>query len=167
MAEEKSIEVGYGRRALVAHEGCHVGGAIVEIEAGKKTDMVFHLNGGKLLYLLSGKLKVLVLKDGIVNSVNVPAGTSFYIRPGLIYQLEAIEKALAVEFAEVQTFTTDINCVVKGTQASKAIDAVQTAVEEAKKEMPQPEQPAVQEEKPAEEPVVTKKRQTRKKKGLN
>lgn len=171
MVEEKKVDVGYGKCALVAHEGFHVGGAVLEIEAGKKTDMVFHLLGGKLLYLLSGKLKVMVLKDGVVNSINVPAGASFYIRPGLMYQLEAIDKSLAIEFAQVETFTTDISCVVKGTQVQKAIDMVQAATAEAKKTEPvapvaepekEPEAPAV-----VAEPPVTKKRQTRKKKGLN
>lgn len=171
MVEETKVDVGYGKCALIAHEGFHVGGAVLEIEAGKKTDMIFHLFGGKLLYLLSGKLKVMVLKDGVVNSINVPAGASFYIRPGLVYQLEAIEKALAIEFAQVETFTTDISCVVKGTQTQKAIDMVQSATAEAKKvgpAAPVVAQPAKKPEAPvAVEPPATKKRQTRKKKGLN
>ncbi len=94
--EEKRI--GYGKRAVVNAEGTHVGGAIHEIEKGKRTDMLFHIDITKVVYVMSGKLKVWVLRDGQVSSLMVEPGASFFVRPGLPHQLEAEETAIVVEF---------------------------------------------------------------------
>jgi quercetin dioxygenase-like cupin family protein len=112
--EEKKAEVGYGKLALVNHADSVAAGAVLEIEKGKKTDMIFHRLGHKLVYVLAGKLKVSVLRDGILNAIGVNAGASFYIKPGLIYQFEAIEKAIVVEFAEnINVYNEDIYCIAK------------------------------------------------------
>ena len=112
--EEKKIEVGYGKLALINHDDSIVAGAILEIEKGKKTDMVFHRLGNKLVYVLVGKLKVHVLKNGTLNTLGVNVGSSFYIKPGLIYQFEALEKSVVVEFAEnIKVYGEDVYCVIK------------------------------------------------------
>ena len=118
MADQENVSVitGFGKRMAVEYQDFGVAGAILEIDAGKKTDMVFHCINGLLLYILVGKLRVSVLKDGIINGVNVQAGASFYVKPGLVYQMEAIEKSMVVEFGYSDTLKTDITCISKGTQ---------------------------------------------------
>jgi mannose-6-phosphate isomerase-like protein (cupin superfamily) len=163
--KETASVVGYGKRMSIGHEGFGVGGAVLDMDAGKKTDMVFHRVNGKLLYLLSGNLKVVVLRDGVASSVNVEAGMSFYVRPGLVYQLEAVSRAIVIEFAQPEAFSSDIYCITKGSQAVATPSVVDSLRLQGTQQTAQTaSEPAV--EAPVAEKSVTKKTK-KSKKGLN
>lgn len=91
-------EIGYGSRAVLWDKAQNVGGAIHKIEAGKKTDMVFHTRLVKVLYLLGGDVIIRVIKDGQVKVLKFDPGTSLSIPPGFMYQLEANQESIVVEF---------------------------------------------------------------------
>lgn len=95
-------KVGFGRRITVvgSSSSTPVGGAILEIDAKKKTDMVFHLTTSKVFYLVTGKLKINLLRDGKVSSIVVSEQKSFEVPPGLIFQLEGVaDRSMVVEFS--------------------------------------------------------------------
>lgn len=95
-------KVGFGRRITVvgSKNDASVGGAILEIDAKKKTDMIFHLTTTKVFYLLTGLLKINLLKDGKVSSLTLSAQRSVEVPPGLIFQLEGVaDKSMVVEFS--------------------------------------------------------------------
>lgn len=101
-------EIGYGARIRISTEGVNdLGGAILEIEAGKSTDMVFHRNIRKIFYLLTGKLKATVISAGQVKSLEVLKGTSFSVDPGLVYQLSGTEKSVLIEFCNASPTEAD------------------------------------------------------------
>lgn len=169
---EEKKQVGYGKIALVNHAESPVAGAILEIEKGKKTDMMFHRLGHKLVYVMVGKLKVSVLKDGVINTLGVNAGASFYIKPGLIYQFEALERSIVVEFVEsIKVYDEDTYCVAKApVEKAKPEDVMKMTPEDT---IQNEKVAAVEEvkEKPAEvveeKPVSKKKPSKKKNKRLN
>ena len=150
MSEAK--KVGFGNKTLVKHENEYLGGAILEIEAGKKTDMAFHRLTDKLVYVLMGKLAVTVLKDGKMSTIAVDAGNSFFVRAGLVHQLEGLTKAIVVEFVSVfPDYESDVYVISRGTQPAPEAPKV-----EEKKEEPVPVA-AAQPEPVKEEEVVQQK----------
>ena len=51
-----SLKTGFGKRIAITAADASVGGVILEIEKGKRTDMVFHTHTKKLLYVMIVKL---------------------------------------------------------------------------------------------------------------
>jgi len=91
-------EIGYGSRAVVWDKARNVGGAVHKIEAGKKTDMVFHTRLTKVLYLLGGKATIRVIKNGQIKGIPFEPGTSLSIPPGFMHQVEAETECIVIEF---------------------------------------------------------------------
>lgn len=114
-------EVGYGARVYITSKECpHVGGCIHEIDEGKKTDLMFHIHSNKIFYVLFGKVKTTLVRDGQINAVEVEKGGSFVIKPGLVYQLQGVEKSVVVEFSDFHGTGLDDKFIVsKGTQVEK------------------------------------------------
>ena len=108
-------KTGYGQKIVVKHEEFGMGGNILEIEVGKRTDMIFHIHTRKVVYVLMGKVNVIILTEGKMAKVEMASGASFAVKEGLIYQLEAIEKAVVVEFlSHYDEKNPDLRCVSKG-----------------------------------------------------
>jgi hypothetical protein len=110
MADAKTA---FGKKVVVTAHEEGLGGVILEIEKGKKTDMVFHVSVKKLLYVVMGKLFITVLADGKMAKVEAVAGSSFAVREGLAYQLEGAEKSIVVEFSN-GWLPKDVHCISKG-----------------------------------------------------
>ena len=95
-------EVGYGNKVRVygAADGdrSNACGAIHDIHKGKKTHMLLHLKNDKIMYVLSGKVTLYVIEDGIMKQRECVSGESIAISPGLPHQFEALEDSLLVEF---------------------------------------------------------------------
>jgi len=114
-------KVGFGRRiTIVGGSGCATaGGAILEIDAKKKTNMVFHLTTTKVFYLITGLLKINLLKDGRVSSLTLSAQRSVEVPPGLIFQLEGVaDKSMVVEFS------SDPRVYVKGEDGKPLVNDI-------------------------------------------
>jgi quercetin dioxygenase-like cupin family protein len=108
-------KTGYGRQTIVEHEDFHVGGSVMEIEAGKKTDTIFHRLHGKLVYILAGVVTVSVIQDGQIKSIRVRPGQSFYIKPGLAHSFESTQQAILIEFSQKEIYKDDLFTLFKGT----------------------------------------------------
>lgn len=91
-------DIGYGSRAVLWDKARNIGGAIHKVEAGKRTDMMFHTRLTKVLYLLGGEATLRVIKDGQVNSMKFEPGSSISLPPGFMYQVEAASDSIVVEF---------------------------------------------------------------------
>lgn len=148
--------MGYGSRVTVTGgKRDVVGGAILKISAGKKTDLQFHVDTEKVFYILSGKLKVNIMKNATLQSIEAPADNAFAVGKGLVYQLEGIEDAVVVEFiSDAANYLVidgkmpndDVVVIARGTPLS-------APVVEEKKEEPKAE----------EKPKKTTKKATKKK----
>jgi len=142
----------FGKKVVITAHEEGLGGVILEIEKGKKTDMVFHVSVKKLLYVVMGKLFITVLADGKMARVEAVAGSSFAVREGLAYQLEGAEKSIVVEFSNAW-LPKDVHCISKGTAAEEA-PVVEKPAE-------QPVAPVVQVEAPVQEKSKGKKKKKR------
>lgn len=108
-------KTGYGQKVVVKHEEFNMGGNVLEIEAGKRTDMIFHIHTRKVVYVLLGKVNVIILTDGKMAKVEMAKGASFAVKEGLIYQLEAVDKSVVIEFlSHYDEKNPDVRCVSKG-----------------------------------------------------
>jgi len=144
-------KTGFGQKIIVKHSEWNLGGAVLEIEPGKRTDMVFHLQTRKVLYVLLGKINVVVLTDGKMAKVEMKKGASFAVKEGLIYQLEAVEKAVVVEFlSHFDDTNPDVRCVSRGSVDAPVAPAANVVMTE--------------EDKVVEAPVVNKVKTKKKKK---
>ena len=137
MSEMK--EVGFGKHVVVDAENSTVGGAVLEIEPGKRTDTIFHMQYEKVMFVLSGKIKATVIKDGRMSTIDVVAGQSFYVKPGLVHSLEAIERSVVIEFTNTDMYKHDIHCVFKGTPTSAETVAALASAATPKVTEPVPE----------------------------
>jgi len=170
-----SGEVGFGRRIRIhgseeiPSSAC---GAVLELEAGKRTEMMFHMYNQKILYVLFGKVNVLVIKDGVLKKKEFSQGESISVFPGLVHQIEAKENSVVIDFgtdsrAYMGSTPSDVYVIEKGTPPQpKEVELteeerarVEEAIDAAKKELVDDKQPE------PEKPVVKKKtKRTRKKK---
>jgi mannose-6-phosphate isomerase-like protein (cupin superfamily) len=175
-----SSEVGFGNRARVfgskdiASTAC---GAVLEINAGKKTEMMFHVKNDKILYVLVGKLDVLVINDGVLKKKEFNRGESIAITPGLVHQLEAVENSIVIEFGTEPNAYRDLSdmfVVEKGTQpqpkelvlSEEDKARVEEAVEKAK-EIVEAKKPKPVKKKTTKKKTTPRKKTTTKKKKLN
>lgn len=128
MEERKKKPIGYGKRVVVSAlaQDSRLGGAILEINKGKRTDLRFHMQNSKIIYLMSGQLRVWVLKEGQMTSLTVDPGASFFVRNGVMHQLEALENSIAVEFvSNVELYDDgDEHIVALGTAPEKIPEVV-------------------------------------------
>jgi hypothetical protein len=121
----KSV-IGFGSRVRVSTEECEdLGGAILDIEEGKQTDMVFHTKVKKIFYLLTGKLKATLIADGKIKALEITKGSSFAVMPGLVYQLQGLERSIVIEFCNASPALADkdLFVVTKGTQPADKVPA--------------------------------------------
>lgn len=95
-------DVGYGNRVRVydaaetnAGNAC---GALHEVMAGNKTPMVFHMCNEKIVYVLNGKVNVIIIQGGTFKLRECNRGESIAIPAGVPHQFEALEDSLLVEF---------------------------------------------------------------------
>ena len=119
------LKTGYGSRVTVTGgRDVVVGGAVLKIESGKKTDLQFHLYTTKVYYTLEGTLKVNVMRDGVLRPVEAKAGAAFAVNKGLVYQLEAVGgDATVIEYTsrpenylvEEGKMTEDVTVIARGT----------------------------------------------------
>jgi hypothetical protein len=118
--------IGFGSRVRVSTEECEdLGGAILDIEEGKQTDMVFHTKVKKIFYLLTGKLKATLIADGKIKALEINKGSSFAVMPGLVYQLQGLERSIVIEFCNASPALADkdLFVVTKGTQPADKVPA--------------------------------------------
>jgi len=122
---------GYGSRVTVTGGAeSLVGGAVLKIGADKKTDLQFHIHTTKVYYVLSGKLRISVMKDGALRSVEASEGGAFAVNRGLVYQLSGIEDTVVVEFTsrpenylvEDGKMMEDVTVIAKGTVLAEVKD---------------------------------------------
>jgi len=163
-------DTGYGKKIVAKIEGQSVGGTILEIGEGKKTDMAFHIDTDKIVYLLGGELKALVLKDGKMGAILLKPGASFFIKRGLVHQFEAVQASVIVEFvSDIHLYENDLNVITKGTVLEPALEpgelAKMTPEDEAKVEaVPPVKKTRARKKKPiTRKKTTTKKKTTRKK----
>lgn len=164
-------QIGFGNRVRIhgnSENPSNACGAVLEVKAGLKTEMMFHLKNDKILYMLMGKAKLIVIQDGVLKGRDFNQGESLSIPPGLAHQVEAIENSVIVEFGSCpEAYSepqSDIRVIEKGTRADTEEQAssvimteedrakVEEAIDEAEKELTQP---------------VKKKRRRRKKRDDN
>lgn len=174
-------KIGYGKRIVVSAADTPIGGAMLEIDEGKQTDMIFHMNTDKILYVLQGLLKVRVLKDGQITTLNVKPGVSFYIRAGVVHQLEALEISVVLEFVSDTALykendgDEDTNVVSLGTKPEVIPEVVKegefatmTPEDEANAKPKRPSRPinrkVTSSKKKKKKPASKKKRTTKKRK---
>lgn len=121
-------QVEFGTRIVARNKDHNLGGAVMKIEAGKKTDLCFHLDVSKVVYVMNGNVKMVIVKDGRSKGLDLSPGSSFYINRGLVYQLEAVTDSIVVEFPSDANrlygvegeATPDVNIVSKGFVATSA-----------------------------------------------
>ena len=158
-------QVEYGNRVVIKNTDHNLGGAIMSIEAGRRTDMCFHLKNKKVIYLLSGKVRVAVLQDGRTRSIELNPGQSFFAQPGFIHQLEAVEKSVVVEFASDPNALydengADTNVIMRGTAVPPSPEP---SVEPGSAiRMTEADKAAAEEEKPTPKKRTTRKKTTKK-----
>jgi mannose-6-phosphate isomerase-like protein (cupin superfamily) len=110
------VQVGFGSRVRVFGTGevpSAACGAVLEVKEGKKTEMMFHLDNEKILYILMGSVYVIIIQDGVVKKKLFQRGESISISRGLVHQFEAAENSLLVEFGTNPNAYTD---AVEGTE---------------------------------------------------
>lgn len=116
-----SGNVGFGLRVKISAEDCDdFGGSVMEILAGKSTDMVFHTKVKKIFYVLAGKIKVTVVSNGQMASVEFDAGKTFAAVPGTVYQIVgAADRSFVIEFcnASINVCDNDTFTISNGTKA--------------------------------------------------
>ncbi len=155
----------YGKKALVNFESASPGGAILSITKGNMTDMLFHMDHEKLVYVVAGTIRARVLKDGTIIPTLVSAGHDFYVKRGLVHQFEALTDVLLVEFVDGATsYEEDAVVVAKFRPQPTAEEgefAKMTPEDEAKlEEQTEAEEPPT---KPTRKKRTTKKKTTKKK----
>lgn len=164
--------VGFGARTRVhgsdstPSSAC---GAVLEIESGKKTEMAFHLHNDKILYVMMGKVDVVVIRDGVIQRSEFSKGSSFVVSPGLVHQFEAKENTVMIEFGTnpeaYKNEMKDTFVIEKGTAPpvveepkDPGFNVIMTDEDRAKAK----EDSDVVEEKPAKAAKKTKKRRRKK-----
>lgn len=160
-------ETGYGKRVVVQMEGQSPGGTILEMNAGKKTDMTFHIDTDKVVYLLSGEIMAWVVKDGQMASLSLKPGASFYVKRGLVHQFESVSPSILVEFtSDTHMYEQDQNIVSKGTALDPPVEsstlAKMTPEDEASLEQPEEKKKTTRKKKPATRKTRATKKTTKK-----
>lgn len=159
-------DVGYGSRAVIRDKEHNIGGAIHKVEAGKRTDMLFHTRLTKVLYLLAGDATIRVIKDGQVKGMKFEAGTSLSIPPGFMHQIEAKTDTIIVEF--INDPSTAYNTEEGGDNDTHVISKGTNDIVALPEEKTQPAIVMSEEDKAATKKTTkkktTKKKSTRKKK---
>lgn len=113
------LEVNYGKRVAVSSPDFDLGGAVHQINNGKKTDLGFYRETVKLFFVLFGKIKVVIMENGKMAAMEVDSGKSFAIRPGLIFQLEGLQDSIIIEYSSKMSSDEDYHLVSKGSVAEE------------------------------------------------
>lgn len=108
------VEVNYGKRVVVKSPEFDLGGAVHQVNKGKKTNLGFYRETVKLFFVLFGKIKVVIMENGKMAALEVDKGNSFAIRPGLIFQIEGVEDSIVVEYSSKGDSDSDYHLVSKG-----------------------------------------------------
>jgi mannose-6-phosphate isomerase-like protein (cupin superfamily) len=104
---------GYEKWIVNKEEYC---GKLLFFNAGKKCSWHYHEIKDEVFYLQSGKMVVRYGDDDDINEANqmlLEPGMKFYVYPGLLHQMEAIEDSELFEFS-TQHFDDDSYRVIKG-----------------------------------------------------
>lgn len=122
---------GFGDRVRVFAPDSNACGSIVKIGAGNKTEMTFHLNNDKIIYILGGRVKLIIIDQGVFKHQTLEHGASVSLKAGVVHQLEALEEAVAVEFGTyVGAYDKDGNdnrIVEKGTTLEEEVEVIDVA----------------------------------------
>lgn len=81
---------------------------VLSIKAGSRCSMHRHACKKNLFYVFSGRLKVIVEKDGLVDEVVLGPGEKTTVMPGLWHRFEAIEDTEILEYYWVELDAGDI-----------------------------------------------------------
>lgn len=91
----------WGREIWIANNSLYCG-KILEIEKGKRCSLHFHKLKTESFYLRAGRLKVRVKESPeaeLLREFEMNAGECMDVPPGLVHQMEALEKAELIEFS--------------------------------------------------------------------
>ena len=100
VAETRRVPKPWGHELIWAHTERYVGKVLV-IEAGKRLSLQRHEVKDESIYVLSGRLRLLLEDDaGEVRTVELGPGDHRRVETGRIHRYEAIER---VELMEVST----------------------------------------------------------------
>ncbi len=94
------IKKPWGREIWIVEEKEYAG-KILEINKGHRTSLHYHKNKKESMYVLKGKLKV-IMKDNSTRMVNI--GESITINPGEAHSLEAVEDLMIIEVSTPELY---------------------------------------------------------------
>src|SRR5687768_10213490 len=83
-------------------------GKILHVKSGQSLSLQFHHQKEETLYLLRGRVRLTLEKNGDRRIVVMEPGQAFYIPPGLIHRIEALEDSDVAEAS-----TTELTDVVR------------------------------------------------------
>ena len=101
MMEHKIVKKGWGRELWVVNKPEYCG-KLLRFEKGKKCSFHFHKLKDETFFCHSGKIKVLYGYDEDISKAEeiiLNPGDSFYVPPGLIHQMIAMEDTDLFEFS--------------------------------------------------------------------
>jgi mannose-6-phosphate isomerase-like protein (cupin superfamily) len=102
------VPKGWGREVWIVNGPLYCG-KILEIDQGKRCSLHYHRLKTESFYLRSGRLKVRVKQDPQAlefEEFEVVAGECMDVPPGLVHQMEALERVELYEFS-TQHFDSD------------------------------------------------------------
>jgi mannose-6-phosphate isomerase-like protein (cupin superfamily) len=98
----------WGREIWIANNPLYCG-KILEIDEGKRCSLHFHELKTESFYLRAGRLKVRIKESSeaeLIQEFEMGAGECMDVHPGLVHQMEALEKSELIEFS-TQHFDSD------------------------------------------------------------
>lgn len=118
---------GFGERVKIFANDSSACGSITRLQEGKRTEMVFHLQNDKVVYVLAGQVRLIVIDEGVGKRQDLSTGASLSIKAGVVHQFEGITGSILVEFgtnsAAYTTESTDTRIVEKGSAAATVEEA--------------------------------------------
>ena len=111
------VEKGWGSEEWITNTPKYCG-KLLRINAGKKTSWHYHKLKDEVMYVHTGKVKIVHGRNENINHITtldviLRAGESFHIPVGLIHQIIGLEDTELFEFS-TEHFDSDSYRVIKG-----------------------------------------------------
>lgn len=103
----KKIDKPWGYELIWAHTRKYVG-KILFIKSGEALSLQYHKQKDETIYLINGKMELVINKNGKRKINRMSVGDSFHIQPGTIHRMAALTDCLVCEVS-----TPELNDVVR------------------------------------------------------
>lgn len=109
------VPKGWGKELHIVNKKEYCGKVLV-FEKGKKCSFHYHIDKDEVFYLIKGKLLLRISDEKDFNTAEefeLNEGECFYIYPGLVHQMEALEDSDLIEYS-TEHRDSDSHRIVRG-----------------------------------------------------